>query len=207
MIPKGLRVAAKRICSIEPGAVVRFCTSGFSHLDNEGNAKMVDISDKAASLKRTAVAIGCIHVGKAVFDQLYDCDLQDSALKSKKGDVLKVSQIAGILAAKKTPELIPLCHSIHLDAINVDFKLVPSMQSIWIKSTAITSNMKTGIEMEALTAVSVSALTIYDMCKAINKSMIISDICLLKKSGGKSGDFKLDSTESEVYDFQDPFFS
>mmetsp|Transcript_1566 Transcript_1566/g.2607 ORF Transcript_1566/g.2607 Transcript_1566/m.2607 type:complete len:82 (+) Transcript_1566:498-743(+) len=81
------------------------------------------------------------------------------------------------------------------------------MQSIWIKSTAITSNMKTGIEMEALTAVSVSALTIYDMCKAINKSMIISDICLLKKSGGKSGDFKLDSTESEVYDFQDPFFS
>ncbi len=151
-----------------------------SHINSKGKAEMVDVSEKEIST-RTAEAYAEVKVSKEVF----------YAIKSnsvKKGDVLSIAKFAGIQAAKKTSELIPLCHNIFISKIDVELKLNPKKKTVEIKSFAKTS-AQTGIEMEALTAASVAALTVYDMCKAIDKSMIISEIKLLSKTGGKSGSY------------------
>jgi len=151
-----------------------------SHVDSKGNAKMVDISLKTAS-DRQAVAVGQISMQKETYKLI-------KQKKHKKGDVISVSKIAAIFAAKKTHELIPLCHPLSLEAIDVDFKFLDNESSIKIYASC-KNNGKTGIEMEALTAVSIGALTIYDMCKAVDKEMRIHSIFLTHKSGGKSGTY------------------
>jgi molybdenum cofactor biosynthesis protein MoaC len=151
-----------------------------SHIDNKGNAKMVDVKDKVIS-NREAKAFAKVTLTEAAFDAVKSNSM-------KKGDALAVARIAGIQAAKKTSELIPLCHNIFLSSVDVDFKLNDNDFSIEI-FTSVKSEGKTGVEMEALTSASVAALTIYDMCKAVDKGIIISDVKLLSKSGGKSGDY------------------
>jgi cyclic pyranopterin phosphate synthase len=147
-----------------------------SHLDKKGNAKIVDISNKKSS-SRTAIASGKIFFSDAVLKQII-------LNTNKKGDIFTVSKIAGIIAAKKTSSLIPLCHPINIEDISIEFELSKKERKIEVFASVKCIN-KTGVEMEALTAVSISLLTIYDMCKAIDKSMIISDIKLIKKTGGK----------------------
>lgn len=162
---------------------LRACEFGdkmLNHFDAAGNAVMVDVGDKALT-ERTAVASGKIFVGAEVFSAI-------ESGTSKKGDVLGVARIAGIMAAKKTFEMIPLCHPLPLSRCSLDFEL--SSEESFVKVTAtVKTTWKTGVEMEALHAVSVALLTIYDMCKAIDKSMKLGDIHLEKKSGGKSGNF------------------
>lgn len=162
---------------------LRACEFGdkmLNHFDAAGNAVMVDVGDKALT-ERTAVASGKIFVGAEVFSAI-------ESGTSKKGDVLGVARIAGIMAAKKTFEMIPLCHPLPLSHCSLDFEL--SSEESFVKVTAtVKTTWKTGVEMEALHAVSVALLTIYDMCKAIDKSMRLGDIHLEKKSGGKSGNF------------------
>lgn len=150
----------------------------FSHIDEKGKAKMVDVSEKEIT-KRIAVADGFVRIRPDVLKQITDGNMP-------KGDVLSTAKIAGIQAAKKTGELIPMCHPLGLDHVDIDFEIVAD--GIKITATAIV-NAKTGVEMEALTAVSVAALTIYDMCKSADKSMTIDKISLLKKSGGRSGEY------------------
>ena len=145
-------------------------TSDFSHLDAEGSARMVDVSAKPPQQRR-ATAAGFIECAAATVQAL-----KDQALP--KGDVLTVARIAGIQAAKITDRLIPLCHSLPLDQVQIDFEIQP--HGIAIRATAITT-AKTGVEMEALTAVSIAALTIYDMCKAVDKSMTIGQIRVVEK--------------------------
>jgi cyclic pyranopterin phosphate synthase len=145
-------------------------TSEFSHLDADGTARMVDVGAKPVQ-RRIAVASGFVECAPATVQAL-----RDQALP--KGDVLTVARIAAIQAAKRTDELIPLCHSLPLDKVDVDFELRD--QGVAIRATASIS-AKTGIEMEALVAVSVAALTIYDMCKAIDKAMVIGDIRVIEK--------------------------
>jgi len=152
-----------------------------THTDLDGKARMVDVSNKKETL-RTASAYAKVSLSKKVFDMIRDNLIN-------KGDVLAAANIAGIQAAKKTSELIPLCHNIFISDISFKFELIKKDYSIEINSTAKTKGT-TGIEMEALTAVSVAALTIYDMCKAVDKSIEISKIHLLSKSGGKSGTYK-----------------
>lgn len=152
----------------------------FTHIDEKGRVRMVDVSEKPQTL-RTAVARGRISMKAETFDQV-------QSGYGKKGNILETARIAGIMAAKKTGELIPMCHPLNLSHIQVDFFPEPETSSFRIEATARLTG-KTGVEMEALTAVSVSALTFYDMCKAEDKSMTITDICLFKKSGGKSGDY------------------
>lgn len=154
--------------------------SEFTHVDTEGKAKMVDVTAKPDS-ERSAMASAEVFLGEEAFLAVKNNSL-------KKGDVLTVAKIAGIQAAKRTDELIPLCHNIFISNIDISLKLNDEKKSIEITSTAKTVS-KTGVEMEALTAVSISALTVYDMCKAIDKSIVISGIKLLTKSGGKSGDY------------------
>lgn len=151
-----------------------------SHIDAQGNARMVDVSEKPAT-ERTAVATGSIFVGADVLAAI-------TAGTAKKGDVLTTAKIAGIMAAKRTSDLIPLCHPLALTHIAVNFTAFPDANALQCTATARLCG-KTGVEMEALTAVSVALLTVYDMCKAMNKAMRISDIRLVKKTGGKSGDF------------------
>ncbi len=150
----------------------------FTHLTDNGQAKMVDVSDKRPT-KREAWAKGRVILTEKVFKAI-----QDKALP--KGDLFAVARVAGILAAKKVGELIPLCHPIPISAVEVDFKLEPENLSIEIEACVNTFAV-TGVEMEALVAVSVAALTIYDMCKGLDKSLKITDIRLIKKTGGKSG--------------------
>tara|TARA_B100000686_G_scaffold355327_1_gene472712 strand:+ start:954 stop:1442 length:489 start_codon:yes stop_codon:yes gene_type:complete len=152
-----------------------------THFDKDGEAIMVDISEKKYT-ERFASAKGTIKMKKDTFEMIKKGN-------SKKGDVLGVARIAGITAAKKTSELIPLCHPISISSISVNFELLEKTNKITITSSC-KINAKTGLEMEALTAVSIAALTIYDMCKAIDKAMTISDIKLIFKSGGKSGTYK-----------------
>lgn len=152
----------------------------FSHTDKSGKAKMVDVSSKEITV-RTAEAFAEVQVSKKVFDKIKSNEIQ-------KGDVLAVAKISGIQAAKKTSELIPLCHNIFISSIDVVLNLNEKKNIVEIKSFAKTI-AQTGIEMEALTAVSISALTIYDMCKALDKSITIKEIKLLSKTGGKSGNF------------------
>ena len=152
----------------------------FSHFDSEGKAIMVDISDKE-NTERQAIASSSISMNKKTLEMIKEGT-------SKKGDVLGVARIAGIMAAKKTADLIPLCHPISISSVTINFEIQDSMNSIKITCNC-KLNGKTGLEMEALTAVSVAALTIYDMCKAVDKEMIINKTQLLYKSGGKSGTF------------------
>ena len=155
-------------------------TKSLTHLDDKGTVKMVDVSAKDSS-DRLAVATG------KVIMQAETIKLIQNAL-NKKGDVLVVAKIAGIQAAKSCSQLIPLCHPLMLSAIDLDLKL--NLANNWVEiSCSCHLNAKTGVEMEALTAVSVAALTVYDMCKATDRSMIINDIKLLSKQGGKSGDY------------------
>ena len=150
-----------------------------THLDEHGHARMVDVSAKADT-ERIAIARGEVHMLKATFDLIRDGQI-------KKGDVLTVAQIAGITASKRTSELIPLCHPLPLTKVDVDLVLDESLPGVVITATAKTVG-KTGVEMEALTAVSVAALTVYDMAKAAEKTMHIQNIRLIEKHGGKSGD-------------------
>lgn len=152
----------------------------FNHFDGAGNAVMVDVSEKEITA-RTAVATGSIHVCAEVIDAVQNGT-------AKKGDVLGVARVAGIQAAKRTSELIPMCHPLFLTSCSVDFTISEAEKTITALCTARTDG-KTGVEMEALTGVSAALLTIYDMCKAIDKSMCISDVHLVSKQGGKSGEF------------------
>ena len=149
-----------------------------THIDKNGNAKMVDISDKN-NTDRIAIASGFIEINKETINLVEIGSL-------KKGDVLTVAKIAAIQASKKTSSLIPLCHNLNLNKIDIEFNIDKHENKIYCKSTVNCSG-KTGVEMEALTAVSIALLTIYDMCKASDKNMLISDIRLLEKHGGKSG--------------------
>ncbi|NFO10001.1 cyclic pyranopterin monophosphate synthase MoaC [Clostridium botulinum] len=152
----------------------------FNHFDNEGNAIMVDVGNKNAT-ERIAIASGKIRVNRDTF-------LAIEQGTAKKGDVLGVARVAGIMAAKKTSELIPLCHHLMITNCTIDFEFLPKTLEVEVTSKVkVTGN--TGVEMEALTAVSTTLLTIYDMCKAIDKAMEIDNIHLRRKTGGKSGDF------------------
>jgi cyclic pyranopterin monophosphate synthase len=154
--------------------------AGFTHFDKEGKARMVDVSDKAET-ERTATAKGSVIMQPATLALIRDGGV-------KKGDVLSVARLAGIMGAKKTPDLIPLCHPLALTSVQVDLTLDEARNAVDITATCKLVG-KTGVEMEALTAVSVAALTVYDMCKAVDKGMQIVDIRLTHKSGGKSGTF------------------
>ncbi len=152
-----------------------------SHIDADGKAVMVDVSDKDIT-DRVATARGRVVMAPATMKLIQEGGV-------KKGDVLSVARLAGIMGAKKTPELIPLCHPLALNAIDVELALDPGRSAVEISATCRVKG-RTGVEMEALTAVSVAALTIYDMCKAVDRSMTLTDIRLTEKSGGKSGDFR-----------------
>lgn len=152
-----------------------------SHTDDSGSARMVDIGGKDTTV-RAARATGAIRMNQATLQVI-------RANGMKKGDVLGVARIAGIMAAKKTAELIPLCHTIALSDVGVDFTLDDSLPGVRAESHARTTG-QTGVEMEALTAVAVALLTVYDMAKAIDKGMTITGVALLEKKGGASGDFK-----------------
>ena len=149
-----------------------------THIDAEGRPRMVDVTGKPDT-QREAVARGRVRMQSATFDRI-------KKGKTKKGDVLTVAQLAGIMAAKQTPSLIPLCHPIIIGDCRVEFKLDEANSTVEITAT-VKSTGQTGVEMEAMTAVAVSALTIYDMCKAMDRGMRIENIRLVKKSGGKSG--------------------
>ena len=152
----------------------------FTHFDDVGNARMVDVSLKGETARR-AVAAGSISMSAQAYGMIRQGTI-------KKGDVLGVSRIAGIMAAKKVDQLIPLCHPLAITGADIAFSFDDATSTIAIEATVSMSG-RTGVEMEALTAVSIAALTIYDMCKAVDKTMVISDIRLLRKSGGKSGEF------------------
>ncbi len=157
----------------------------FTHFNGEGRARMVDVSDKTAT-RRAAVAFGRVLVNRHTFDLIGSGGLA-------KGDVLTTAQIGGIMGAKRTWELIPMCHPIPLTGVDLFFRL--NEEELAVEITAFTRcTGVTGVEMEALTAVSVAALTVYDMCKAVQKDMVIDRICLLKKEGGKSGLFERSDT-------------
>ena len=153
----------------------------FTHIDDKGHVRMVDVTGKQPS-DRIAVAQGVVTMNPETFEMIYNQAV-------KKGNVLETARIAGIMAAKKTHELIPMCHPLNITHISVDFFPDKAASSIRIETSARLLG-RTGVEMEALTAASVAALTIYDMCKSYDKEMVISDIYLLEKSGGKSGVFK-----------------
>ncbi|MDR3515264.1 MAG: cyclic pyranopterin monophosphate synthase MoaC [Azospirillaceae bacterium] len=154
--------------------------NGFSHFDAQGRAIMVDVSAKAVTL-RVAIVRGRIRMAPATL-----AAIQSGAVG--KGDVLAVARLAGIMAAKRTADLIPLCHPLGLDSVSVDLVCDPAGNAVEIEATCKVTG-RTGVEMEAMTAASVAALTVYDMCKALDRGMTITDIRLVHKSGGKSGTF------------------
>ena len=155
--------------------------SDLTHFDKNGNAWMVDVSDKDVT-RRTATAQGVISVSREVIDAV-------TGKTIKKGDVLTVAQVAGIMGTKRTSELIPMCHPLGLNNASVTFDIDEEACTITAVCTAV-CECRTGVEMEALTGVSVALLTIYDMCKSVDKRMVISDIHLVEKSGGRSGEFR-----------------
>jgi len=155
-------------------------SDGLSHIDDQGKAKMVDVGQKQDT-ERIAIAEGFVVMKKETLALIREGSM-------KKGDVLTVAQLAGIMAAKHTPDLIPLCHPLMLTDIQVALEINEAIPGVRIVAT-VSSIGKTGVEMEALTAVSVAALTVYDMAKAVEKTMVIKDIRLLEKHGGKSGDW------------------
>ena len=153
----------------------------FSHIDADGNAIMVDITEKGIT-ERTATAKGSVLMQPETMAMIINGGV-------KKGDVLSVAQLAGIMGAKKTPDIIPLCHPIKLTSVTVDFVCDPKRNAVDISATCKLCG-QTGVEMEALTAVSIAALTVYDMCKAVDRGMRLTDIRLVQKAGGKSGTFE-----------------
>lgn len=152
----------------------------FTHFNEQGRAKMVDVGEKPVTT-RTAVAAARVLLNRDTFERIRTGGM-------KKGDVLTVAQVAGVMGAKRTPDLIPMCHPILIDGIDLNLHLDEERCSVEIEAT-VSCDGRTGVEMEALTAVSTAALTVYDMCKAVQKDMVISDIRLLRKSGGVHGDF------------------
>jgi cyclic pyranopterin phosphate synthase len=155
--------------------------NNFTHFDEEGKSRMVDVTAKQETV-RTAKASGRVKMLPSTLKRILDKEIT-------KGNVFEVARIAGIMAAKRTAELIPLCHPLGLTSVEVDFTPFPETGEVQVDAIARLTG-RTGVEMEALTAVSVSCLTIYDMCKAVDKAMVIFDICLMEKTGGKSGTFK-----------------
>lgn len=153
----------------------------FTHFNEEGRAKMVDVGEKPES-RRTAIAAARVLVSPETFALIKSGGM-------KKGDVLTVAQVAGVMGAKRTPDLIPMCHPVIVDGIDLSLRLNEEAYSVEIEAT-VSCDGRTGVEMEALTAVSTAALTVYDMCKAVQKDMVISDIRLLRKTGGVHGDFE-----------------
>ncbi len=153
--------------------------SDFTHFDDDGAARMVDVGSKQAT-HRVAKAAGIVRMKPETLAKITAGDV-------RKGDVLEVARLAGIMATKQTGNLIPLCHPLGIDSVSIDFEAIDS-EAIEIEAT-VSVFAKTGVEMEAMTAVSVAALTIYDMCKSVDRGMMISDIRLVEKSGGKSGHF------------------
>ncbi len=152
--------------------------SGFTHFDAEGRAVMVDVTEKDVT-DRVAVAKGSVRMAPETLRLVMEGGL-------KKGDVLSVARLAGIMGAKRTPDLIPLCHPLALTSVKVDLVCDPDRSTVEITATCRLSG-RTGVEMEALTAVSVAALTVYDMCKAVDRAMVIGEVRLVRKEGGKSG--------------------
>ncbi|NOW03540.1 cyclic pyranopterin monophosphate synthase MoaC [Clostridium beijerinckii] len=152
-----------------------------THINEEGRARMVDVSEKFDTV-REAVAIGTVSMKRETIERIKEGSIS-------KGDVLSVAQVGGIMGAKNTPQIIPMCHPIMISGCDMSFRIDVENNKIEITATTKTVG-KTGIEMEALTAVSTAALTIYDMCKAIDREMVINNIMLVKKSGGKSGIFE-----------------
>ena len=155
----------------------------FTHFNEQGRAKMVDVGEKPSS-RRAAVAAGRVLVNDGTFELIRSGGI-------KKGDVLTVAQIAGVMGAKRTFELIPMCHIVPLNGINLELRLNEEKKSIEISAT-VSCDGKTGVEMEALTAAATAALTVYDMCKAVQRDIVITDIRLLGKSGGVHGDYTRD---------------
>ncbi|MFO7749474.1 MAG: cyclic pyranopterin monophosphate synthase MoaC [Desulfobacteraceae bacterium] len=155
----------------------------FTHLDQDGRVRMVDVADKDVT-RRTAVAAGKVEMKKETLQKITTAGV-------KKGNVLEAARIAGVMAAKKTADLVPMCHPLNLTHVQVDFFPDMDNSSVVIEATASLAG-RTGVEMEALTAVSIAGLTIYDMCKSYDRGMVISDIHLQSKSGGKSGKFVAD---------------
>ena len=153
----------------------------FTHFNDEGRAKMVDVGEKPVTV-RTAVAAARVLVSEETFRLIQTGGM-------KKGDVLTVAQVAGVMGAKRTPELIPMCHPILIDGINLSLHLDEQRRSVEIEAT-VSCTGRTGVEMEALTAASTAALTVYDMCKAVQKDMVITDLRLIRKSGGVHGDYE-----------------
>ena len=158
--------------------------SDFTHFNEQGRAKMVDVGKKEVT-RRVAVAAGRVLVNPHTFALIRSGGM-------KKGDVLTVAQIAGVMGAKHTPDIIPMCHPILMDGIDLDLSLDESRHSVEISAT-VSCDGRTGVEMEALTAVSVAALTVYDMCKAVQRDIIIEDIHLVKKTGGVHKDYMEES--------------
>ena len=155
--------------------------SGFTHFDDKGAARMVDVGAKDET-KRVAVAEARVLLSAETLALIVEG-------RAKKGDVLGVARLAGIMGAKKTPDLIPLCHPLALNSVEVDLRTEDDPPAIVIRATCKVTG-KTGVEMEALTAASVGALTVYDMCKAVQRDMVITDVRLISKEGGKSGRFE-----------------
>jgi cyclic pyranopterin phosphate synthase len=161
----------------------------FTHLDSNGSAIMVNVSEKKETF-RVAVARGQIKVGSEIMEAIIN-------QKVKKGDVLSVARVAGIMATKKTSDLIPLCHPIPLTDCSVDFDLNQTTSVVTV-TCKVSCVGRTGVEMEALTGVTASLLSVYDMCKALDKSMVMGSICLLEKTGGKSGSFSREMRPPEM---------
>ena len=157
-------------------------SAGLTHLDDEGRPRMVDVSGKETTF-RTASAEGRVRLNRAITEALREGGL------TGKGNVLRIAETAGIMGVKKTAELIPLCHGIRIDSVTLFCDLHAAEQRVDIRCS-VSGRDVTGVEMEALTGVSVAALTIYDMCKALSKDMVIEGIRLTKKTGGKSGDYE-----------------
>ena len=155
-----------------------------SHVDEAGRARMVDVGGKAAS-RRTAVAEGVVRMSAAAFALVRDNQVA-------KGDVLRIAEVAGTMGAKRTSELVPLCHPLPLEVVRVEGTADPSLPGVRVVATAVTTG-KTGVEMEALTAVSVACLTVYDMVKAADRTMVMDGIRLLEKTGGTRGDWRRDA--------------
>lgn len=152
----------------------------FTHFDETGKSRMVDVTNKNIT-ERRAVATGYVYMKKETLEKILNKNIF-------KGDVFEVARVAGIMGAKQTSSLIPMCHPLNITSVDIDF--APDVEKNRVKiSATVKLSGKTGVEMEALTAVSVAALTIYDMCKAVDKEMVISDIKLIEKTGGKSGHF------------------
>ncbi len=152
----------------------------FTHFNEQGRAKMVNVGEKPES-ERRAVAAGRVLVSRETLELIKSGGM-------KKGDVLTVAQVAGVMGAKRTPELIPMCHPVLIDGVDLLLTLTEEPPAVEIRASVSCAG-RTGVEMEALTAVSAAALTVYDMCKAVQKDMVITDVRLLRKSGGVHGDF------------------